>query len=244
MVDMTTKPITFEELLDTLVDVTNDWRSADTDPDAGEAEKEAYWSEFTAARAAVVEYVKRETLIDLTDPLTGNTVPVRIRNVLDNLCSQLASLQANQAVKLWTCPDCAFSFAAEHENEGGGYSCPVCESAALEKEVRGWKDIAESNLAAYNAILPSVSRKLMDINDPEVCRRLAEAECGSEIGVGFETIEPTNDEQQRLAGEMMAQASLGHKRFCVGTHEHEGGELEYEWVDWKEAFARLRRLHD
>ena len=114
----------------------------------------------------------------------------------------------------------------------------------LGAKASGWQDIAESNLAAYNNILPSVSRKLMDINDPEVCRRLAEAECGSEIGVGFETIEPTNDEQQRLAGEMMAQASLGHKRFCVGTHKHEGGELEYEWVDWKEVFARLWRLHD
>ena len=43
-----------------------------------------------------------------------------------------------------------------------------------------------------------------------------------------------------LLAEMAKQASLGHKRFCVGIHEHEGGELEYEWIDWTDAFASLK----
>ena len=40
-------------------------------------------------------------------------------------------------------------------------------------------------------------------------------------------------------GEMAAQASLGHKRFCVGIHDY--GELgtEEEWVDWSDAFAPI-----
>lgn len=53
----------------------------------------------------------------------------------------------------------------------------------------------------------------------------------------------TRDEAEApLVGEMIAQARLGHKRFCVGAHEHEGGELEYEWIDWSEAFARPSSL--
>lgn len=37
---------------------------------------------------------------------------------------------------LWTCPACAFSFSREHEDEGGGYSCPLCRVAALEAGLR------------------------------------------------------------------------------------------------------------
>lgn len=40
--------------------------------------------------------------------------------------------------------------------------------------------------------------------------------------------------------EMAAQASIGNMRYCLGTHEHEGGELEYEWIDWSIAFDLLR----
>jgi hypothetical protein len=36
--------------------------------------------------------------------------------------------------KLWSCPDCAFSFDAMHVDESGGYSCPVCAEARLEQE--------------------------------------------------------------------------------------------------------------
>src|SRR5882672_4802704 len=46
-------------------------------------------------------------------------------------------------------------------------------------------------------------------------------------------------EETPLLGEMIAQAMLGHKRFCIGAHEHEGSELEYEWIEWTQAFARL-----
>lgn len=42
-----------------------------------------------------------------------------------------------------------------------------------------------------------------------------------------------------LAAEMAKQAALGHKQFCIGAHEHEGGEYEYEWIDWQEAFEKL-----
>jgi len=36
-------------------------------------------------------------------------------------------------VKLWSCPDCAFSFDKIHEDEGGGYTCPLCEVGRLRK---------------------------------------------------------------------------------------------------------------
>lgn len=43
-----------------------------------------------------------------------------------------------------------------------------------------------------------------------------------------------------LAGEMAKQASLGHTRYCVGIHTHDDGQVEEEWIEWSEAFARLR----
>lgn len=47
---------------------------------------------------------------------------------------------------------------------------------------------------------------------------------------------------KELISEMAKQASLGHKRFCVGVHEHEGGELEYEWINWTDAFRRISEV--
>ena len=33
-----------------------------------------------------------------------------------------------------TCDNCAFTFDAIHEDEGGGYSCPLCHETELEAE--------------------------------------------------------------------------------------------------------------
>jgi hypothetical protein len=49
-------------------------------------------------------------------------------------------------------------------------------------------------------------------------------------------------EAARLATEMAAQASLGHRRFCVGVHDHGELGVEEEWIDWSDAFARLAAL--
>lgn len=38
-------------------------------------------------------------------------------------------------IQLWVCPDCAFGFDAVHGDEGGGYSCPVCENADLSRRL-------------------------------------------------------------------------------------------------------------
>lgn len=50
---------------------------------------------------------------------------------------------------------------------------------------------------------------------------------------------PTATSVEGMPAEMAKQAALGHKMFCVGAHEHEGGEYEYEWISWDEAFAKL-----
>ena len=34
----------------------------------------------------------------------------------------------------WTCPDCAFTFAAYHTNQDGSLTCPVCEVEMLTKQ--------------------------------------------------------------------------------------------------------------
>lgn len=43
----------------------------------------------------------------------------------------------------------------------------------------------------------------------------------------------------RLVAEMAKQASLGHKRFCVGIHDHGELGVEEEWEDWSATFARF-----
>lgn len=41
------------------------------------------------------------------------------------------------------------------------------------------------------------------------------------------------------ARDMAKQASLGHKLFCVGFHDHGELGVEEEWVSWDDAFASL-----
>lgn len=48
-----------------------------------------------------------------------------------------------------------------------------------------------------------------------------------------------NSELRTLMAEMAKQASLGHKRFCVGIHDYGHLGVEEEWIDWPEAFQRL-----
>lgn len=50
---------------------------------------------------------------------------------------------------------------------------------------------------------------------------------------GSEAAEPDG-----LLGEMIAQAKLGHQKFCIGVHDAEHGS-EAEWIEWDEAFAQL-----
>jgi len=42
------------------------------------------------------------------------------------------------------CPDCAFTFDAAHEDEGGGYSCPLCSEIALQAEVERLREALDS----------------------------------------------------------------------------------------------------
>ena len=53
--------------------------------------------------------------------------------------------------KLWTCPECAFSFDAMHENEGGGYSCPLCENERLRAALIMIADKDKGPLYSVNA---------------------------------------------------------------------------------------------
>ena len=41
-----------------------------------------------------------------------------------------------------SCPNCAFTFDACHEDRDGGYTCPVCREIELTKaleEIRSWR---------------------------------------------------------------------------------------------------------
>jgi len=50
-------------------------------------------------------------------------------------------------VRCWICPDCAFTFSAEHTDaDGVGYSCPVCENVQL-RELITQRLFAEAEIA-------------------------------------------------------------------------------------------------
>lgn len=61
-----------------------------------------------------------------------------------------------ESVKLWQCPDCAFSFDAMHADEGGGYSCPACAETRL---------TAALALASANALNERLVTALADLLD-------------------------------------------------------------------------------
>jgi rubrerythrin len=70
----------------------------------------------------------------LEDPAANEVQLTRTRNRVMSLYI------TKMGPDLWTCPDCAFSFAAEHTNNDGdksGHSCPLCESARLRAELSG-----------------------------------------------------------------------------------------------------------
>lgn len=52
------------------------------------------------------------------------------------LLDEVTRLRADVAAKMWSCPDCAFTFAAYHHNADGSMSCPVCEVQRLATDLR------------------------------------------------------------------------------------------------------------
>jgi len=74
-------------------------------------------------------------------PLTERELIERQQDDIDELVAEndrlLATVDAERArasQAMWTCPDCAFSFAAEHTDPDGSYTCPCCAEAALTAE--------------------------------------------------------------------------------------------------------------
>lgn len=63
--------------------------------------------------------------------------PGDICDLLDEVDAQRAAKETaeRERVKVWSCPDCAFSFDAFHTDQDGGYSCPACAELRLSSEV-------------------------------------------------------------------------------------------------------------
>lgn len=66
---------------------------------------------------------------------------------------------------LWECPDCAFSFAAEHTDTATGeHSCPVCENARLAARIRATRPARRrlwSVIAAQDAELAECHAEIL-----------------------------------------------------------------------------------
>lgn len=53
---------------------------------------------------------------------------------------EITRLRDALAEKLWTCPECNFSFSREHDNvDGSGYSCPLCGEHRLGEQLASLK---------------------------------------------------------------------------------------------------------
>ncbi|PAF24406.1 hypothetical protein CHH61_19120 [Shouchella clausii] len=64
------------------------------------------------------------------------------------LVEDAKSFITKETLKLYTCPDCGFSFDAAHtiDDQEGGYICPVCEVDSVREENRTLKnDLKEIN---------------------------------------------------------------------------------------------------
>ena len=55
-----------------------------------------------------------------------------LRAELETLRTRVREMEQEYTTKLWHCDACGFGFDACHENEGGGYSCPLCKCVELE----------------------------------------------------------------------------------------------------------------
>lgn len=112
-------------------------------------------------RLAHTSYLPNKT--PLLDPHTEKLLDSE-RVGWDEVERLLATLEEaqQQKVELWECEDCGFGFDAIHENDTpeGGYSCPLCAEARLEKELTeaqqtiarqsaalGWYELGKPELA-------------------------------------------------------------------------------------------------
>lgn len=56
----------------------------------------------------------------------------KLKAELEATRQRIAALEAEaERNKLWSCPDCEFTFAAYHTNADGSMSCPVCEAERM-----------------------------------------------------------------------------------------------------------------
>jgi len=78
--------------------------------------------------------------------------------------------QGTSLAVMWTCLDCGFSFDAQHEDEGGGYTCPVCEVDDLRAQL--------VTLEAKQKALPSLLHTARRAEKLEryVCERVTHAD--------------------------------------------------------------------
>lgn len=88
-----------------------------------------------SAREAVANVAM--ALRDIGLQLRGANANVAAETCYDEWATRLerAVAKLDAAPGLWECEKCGFAFSREHENEGGGYSCPVCELATADKAI-------------------------------------------------------------------------------------------------------------
>lgn len=82
----------------------------------------------------------------------------------------LRQVARDELVKVWSCPDCGFSFDAFHTDDpDGGYSCPVCEVGRL-RDIQGLaRTLAEKlgpvDMAALGGGIDEAWQQLTDMFD-------------------------------------------------------------------------------
>ena len=128
--------------------------------------------------------LKADELIEWYRRQTGGTRALAVIHAMDAM--KRLSHEAAGYRPLYDCPDCAFTFGAEHTDEDGGYSCPQCLEASLRDEIASWKRLVEMKDDALERIAdPHSDRAPADLKD---AIRIAQ---GARDGTQWPTAFPT-----------------------------------------------------
>lgn len=155
-----------------------------------------------------------------------------------------AELEAARAA-LWTCPDCAFSFAAEHADADGGHSCPACaelrlaaDLAAARSELEACRRERDEARDAVQAACDATANAVTEASAQEVADLLVERD------EALAQVAALKDMFERDATGL-ATALLNIRKHAEGYAWITQGRGSYEWNDdrfFEEAGHALRPI--
>lgn len=162
-----------------LPELLDGYRDALALPKESDSESEFAAYGIAAARKGIEELfgsLQRTPLREgglLEDQISARDTEIRrLEAEISRLREENAKLRP-----VWECPECLFAFDVQHEDDPrGGHSCPVCEIARLQQDIKYLRDLNRSGVSRTEETLGALSA--------EISRLISErAEIAQEFGV-------------------------------------------------------------